>query len=250
LSDDLPNKLKHDAIVEAVFDIRFEPESSLVPEIFFGRLADTSEWKGFTQRRLPSADIPAVMRRADPNLRYQPALELVDLENKKVVQMGPYSLVLVRRAPYPGWTESFGAEVGRTIDRLFEVAPGIPVVRLGLRYVNALRSDIHGIAGIESLNLTVLVDEASLTRRLNLNYHVSVSDDSTCTVRVATTDFASGGIPENTTAIIDVDVYTTDNYRTSDATAVKDWTERAHIAEKKNFFRLLKRETINALRES
>jgi hypothetical protein len=80
LSDDLPTKLKHDAIVEAAFEARIDADPASVPEILFGRLADTAEWRGFTQRRLPTADIPAALRRADPNLRYQPAIDLIHPE--------------------------------------------------------------------------------------------------------------------------------------------------------------------------
>ena len=72
LSDGLPNKLKHDAILEANFEIRFDADPSSVAEIFLGRVADAGEWRGFTQRRLPMADIPAPVRRADPSLRFQP----------------------------------------------------------------------------------------------------------------------------------------------------------------------------------
>ena len=62
---ELPKKLKTDAILEAVFEIRFEPDPSLVSEILFGRFADADEWRAFRQVRLPAADIPASIRRAD-----------------------------------------------------------------------------------------------------------------------------------------------------------------------------------------
>ena len=176
LSDDLPNKLKHDAIVEAVFDVRFEAEPSLVAEVLFGRFADTPEWSSFIQRRLPTADIPAAMRRADPNLRFLPAIELVHPEGRQIVRVTEL-LTYARRAPYLGWDATFGKEIERVVDVLFKVVPQIAVTRLGLRYINALRSDLHGISGFEKLNLNITVDGETLTRRLNLNYTVPVLDD-------------------------------------------------------------------------
>jgi uncharacterized protein (TIGR04255 family) len=249
LSDGLPEKLKHDAILEAHFDVRFQAESSLLPEILFGRLADTPEWHGFMQRRLPTADIPAPLRRADPNLRFMPAIELIHPGGIQIVRIGPQSLVYTRRPPYPGWNNSLGEEIKRVIDVLFKIIPKISVSRLGLRYINALRTDLHGISGVEDLNLNVVVNTVPLTRNLNLNYTVPVSDDSSCTIRIATKDFAKGNVPENTTVIVDLDVYTNEPYQTSEIGKVTEWKEAAHIGMKQNFFRLLKAETIKNLRE-
>jgi hypothetical protein len=35
------------------------------------------------------------------------------------------------------------------VDHLYQVATAVPVSRLGLRYVNALKSDKHGIKGLQ-----------------------------------------------------------------------------------------------------
>ena len=225
LNDGLPKKLKHDAILEATFEVRFDADPSLVAEVLFGRLADRSDWQGFTQRRLPTADIPAALRRADPNLRYQPAIELIQPNGSKLVRIGPQSLNYSHRAPYPGWTAAFGPELERVIDVLFGAVPRLLVTRLGLRYVNALRSDVHQISGIEKLNLAIVVDGVALNHSLNLNYTAPVSDDSSCTVRIATKDFAQGSIPKSTTVITDLDVYTTEPYQTSEIAKVKTWKE-------------------------
>lgn len=42
----IPTKLKHDAIVEAVVEIRFDMPAKTIPEIFFGRLAEYEPWRG------------------------------------------------------------------------------------------------------------------------------------------------------------------------------------------------------------
>lgn len=244
---DLPKKLKFDAIVEAVFEARFDAESSLIPEVLFGRLADTPEWREYAQRRLPMADVPAALRRADRSLRYQAAMELVDPQGQVIVRIGPQSLAFVRKAPYPGW-EVVGPEISRTIDVLFGVLPAIKVTRLGLRYINALKSDVHQLASVADLNINVVVDAAQLVDSLNLNYSKARDAELRCTVRIATLDFAEGSIPENTSVIVDVDVFTPEPYATSDLAAVKRWTESAHNFEKENFFQLLTDKSIEALR--
>ena len=75
LGKPIPQKLKHDAIVEALVEIRFD--ASTIPEVLLGRLADHEPWKGFDQRRLPAYEIPAPIRQADANLRYNPWFELM-----------------------------------------------------------------------------------------------------------------------------------------------------------------------------
>src|SRR5688572_6634063 len=94
----IPKKLKHDAIVEALLEVRFQ--TTTIPEVLFGRLADYAPWKGFTQVRLPAYDLPALMRQADPNLRFQPLFELRDEQNKQAVRLGGRVLSYHKLAPY------------------------------------------------------------------------------------------------------------------------------------------------------
>ena len=242
---DLPEKLTPDAIVEAIVEVRFEYDDPS-PEVLIGRLADATEWQKFPQRRLPTADIPATLRRADPGLRYQPALDLTSEDIPITVRIGPQSLAYSRRAPYPGWSV-FGSEVKRAIAILFEKARNPNVTRLGLRYINALQSDLHGVLGFQDLNLTISVAGKPLAESVNLNFRTSVMADSLCFARLATPDLAQGNIPENTTVIVDLDVFTDDPYKTSEESAVIAWLDAAHEAEKIAFFGLLTSETIARL---
>ena len=73
----LPEKLKNDAIAEAVCEVRFECEESVsLPEIVVGRLAEFETWRDYQKVRLPISDIPVSIRYQDPNLKNQPVLEL------------------------------------------------------------------------------------------------------------------------------------------------------------------------------
>src|SRR5438552_15913338 len=73
-SKPIPRKLKQDAIIEAIFEMRFD--TGMIPEILFGRLAEYDGWKGLEQQRLPSYDIPRQLREFDPTLRFAPVFEL------------------------------------------------------------------------------------------------------------------------------------------------------------------------------
>jgi uncharacterized protein (TIGR04255 family) len=243
----LPEKLKHDAIVDAVFEVRFELPPRTVPEIIYGRLSDVPEWKDLLPRRLPEADIPAFIRRLEPSFRNQPAFALSSKEGRKTVRIGPNMFAYSRLAPYPGWSE-FGPEIEKAVDALFNAAPEIKVTRLGFRYINALRSDLHGVSGIEQFNATLKLSNEPLTTSFNLNYSLPAFDDTTVSIRVATVDLAQGNIPENTTMIADIDIYTREGFETHDKDAIKKWVDQAHTCEKAKFFGMLKEEIITKLR--
>jgi len=243
----VPAKLKHDAIVEAILEIRFD--TTTIPEILFGKLADYAPWKGFGQRPMPASAVPAPIRQADPNLRFQPIFELLGSDGHLAVRIGPQVLSYHRMPPYVGW-QRFQAELSEEIDGLFEKANDLTVRRLGFRYLNALRPDLHGIRSISDLDLTVEIEGEKLAGNVNVNFTTQISDNTQCTVRIATTEFVQGVLPPNTSVVADVDVFTKEGFNTKDETEVKRWVELAHTKEKENFFRLLTDETIEALKES
>jgi uncharacterized protein (TIGR04255 family) len=243
----VPKKLKIDAIVEALLEVRFETET--MPEILLGRLADYGPWKGFTQRRLPAYDLPAVMRQADPNLRFHPVFELSS--EQRAVRIGAQVISYHRAAPYVGW-ERFWPELRETISGIFETANGLVIRRLGLRYLNALRPDHHGIGSMADLDLEIKVAGERVTGNVNLNFTnstIDVPSNSACTVRIATTEFVQGKLPPNTSVYVDVDVFTKDGFETKERKTVENWVTAAHDKEKGQFFRLLTDQTIEALEE-
>jgi uncharacterized protein (TIGR04255 family) len=242
----VPKKLKHDAILEAVLEVRFE--ATTVPEILFGRLAEYEPWKGFGQRRMPVYEIPPLMREADPNLRYQAVFELGHPDKKRAVRVGQHVLSYHRLEPYVGWAQ-FKPELEEAVHVLFDKADGLVIRRLGLRYINALRQSPHGIRSVLDLNMTLAVADTRISSNVNLNFTVDLPDSSQCTVRVATPEFVQGLLPPSTSAVADVDVFTKEGFKTHDENQVKTWIDFAHTQEKEHFFRLLTSGTIQNLKE-
>jgi uncharacterized protein (TIGR04255 family) len=245
----IPKKLKHDAIVEAVFEVRFDPPETGVPEIFLGRLADYSVWKTFPLRnQLPAAQLPAFVRQSNPNLRFQPVLEIASAAKDRLVRIGPEVLSYHRRIPYVGW-EKFRPELMEAVDGLFDITHNLKIQRLGLRYMNALREDVHGFKTINDLAVELKVAGRPVLGRVNINFVVDVFAGTQCTVRIATTEFIQGDLPAETTVYVDVDVGTKDGFRTNDKIAVKHWIDDAHAMEKEQFFLLWPAAKIEALQE-
>jgi uncharacterized protein (TIGR04255 family) len=244
LTDDLPTKLKEDAIVEALFEIRFEPPTTAIPELFFGKLAES--WRGFSSHRLPAADFPAPMKRLDENLRYQPSFELRDVSGNRFVRFGSFVFTYHQLAPYPGW-DVFGRELKNAAAALFSAIPNISIKRMGLRYINALEVK-HGVFGVDQLKLSIKTGGADLKESLNLNYLVPLANECSAMVRLATPDLIQGNLPERSSFIFDIDVFTSGKFEASSVTAAKDWLDKAHKEEKTIFFSLLREDIIEQLR--
>jgi uncharacterized protein (TIGR04255 family) len=244
-----PKKLKNDAIIEALLELQFGVGGSL-PELYYARLSELPQWKGFQQLRLPAYEIPPAMRSAEPNLRFQPVLQLAELsDSPRVIKMGPQVLSYHRSKTYCGW-EKFQPELNMVIDTLFDAVPGVVISRLGLRYMNGFNRGIHGIGSISDLDFSLRVADEVITDAVNVNYTRHIASVGTCMVRIATPDFVQGALPENTTVYIDVDVFTKGEVAITDAAAVKSWVEQAHQVEKYEFFHLLTQDSINALQEN
>lgn len=243
---EIPIKLKHDFILEVVFELRFE--TSTLPEVLFGRFADHAPWQGFRPEPLPAYSIPAVMRQTDPNLRYQPVLQLLGEEGRRSVRIGPQVASYHRTAPYVGWPQ-FSKELEELFQGVFGKSENTSVSRLGIRYINAATPELHGISAFTDLDLQLTIKEHQIGEKVNVNYLNEHERDTQSAVRIATPDLVIGTVPTGASLMIDVDVYTKAGFSTTDPNYVRDWTGFAHEEEKKQFFRLLKPKTIELLRE-
>lgn len=239
-----------DAIIEAVLEVRFEMTG--IPEVLFGRMADSPQWNGFQKRNMPAYNVPPQIRTLDPGLRYQPIMEMVDAVEAptRAVRIGPQVVSYHNFSKYMGWS-NFQPELEKVVTSLFKSADGIKVQRLGLRYLNALRSDRHRISSITDLNMSASVGGTQLHSALNINFLKRPSNAAIAAVKVATMDLVAGAnIPENTTVFVDVDVYTPEGYSTRDPAEVRSWIAAAHEHEKDEFFNLLTPETTKFLEDS
>jgi uncharacterized protein (TIGR04255 family) len=244
----IPTKLKNDAIVEVAFEIRFT--TSTIPEVLFGRISEFGPWVDFSQSSLPISQIPLTVRQADPNLRFQPIFAMINEGDKRAVRVGSNTIAYTRGMPYVGW-ERLKLELRQVIDALFEKAQKLRVERLGLRYLNALRRDLHGIQSITDLDLSLEIENERISDHVNINLTFDPAGDTTCTVRIATPEFVQGLVPPGTSVYVDVDVFTNEEgFVTTDRNFVESWIERAHQREKEQFFRLLPPSTIESLRET
>lgn len=234
--------LSPDAIAEALVELRFRHNDSadLVP----ARLIDVDWLPKSTIVRLPQAEIPQPIRRADENLRYAPLLQRRSNDGRALLNAGEQIVSWHATAPYPGWA-LFKPDVERVVDRLFAKVGSVSVERIGLRYVNVLTADVHQVSELDALNIGINIGSLAVTNDFNLNYKRS-KEECDAIVKIATQAFVDRA-PTPFSFLIDVDVFTPPNHLIADKNQVLAWIEKAHVFLKELFFELLAQSTFDRL---
>jgi uncharacterized protein (TIGR04255 family) len=241
LAEPVPKRIHPDAIAECVVEIRFAPDD--LPEVFLGRLLTSSALKGLRPVRLPEADIPFSARESDPKLRYHPIYQLE--AGNELVRIGTGAISLHVLPPYPGW-DAFYRRIEEIVCNAWSDCGTPPLERCGLRYVNALTSDGHGVRSIEDLNLSVTVNSQKLTD-VSLSFLTDDTDNTETLVRVASVKHVQGDMPENATFAVDLDVRTTGSLERWGAAELLSWLAAAREIKNKHFFELLPARIIETL---
>lgn len=243
---ELPKRLSRDAILEALLEIRFETRQ--LGEVLVGRLASLPLYEGYGVNRLPIANIPAEARDADENLRFQPTLQLNSPLTGELVKIGAHVISLHVTSPYPGW-EAFSERLRLLVESLFEVLGDVAIVRIGLRYVNAITPD-HGVGRLSDLRFRVELAGKPTETEMVFSHRFKVDSDTSGSISVATPSFVNGpNLPPECAAFVDIDIFTPRPLGATNKDRVLEWVEKAHDAEKERFFGLLTDEQIERLKE-
>ncbi len=244
--DLLPTKLTNDAILEALIEIRFE--TGQVGELVVGQLAARSEFSGYLVTRLPVSNVPGDIRDLDPNLRIQPTIQLAHPNSDELVKIGPHVISIHLLAPYPGW-DAFAERIKAVTDCLFQTVKDVSIIRVGLRYINAITPD-HGVSALTDLQFFVRVGNEPIGGEMVFSHRFSSDSDLVGTLSVATPGFVDGAnFPPECSVFVDIDVFAPAGLGSGGANAIMDWASRAHALEKKAFFGLFSKEQIEALAE-
>lgn len=235
----IPSKLKYDAIVDAVCEVRFRcDENNEAPEVVVGMLASFPSWKGMSRKRTPEASIPEELRLNDPNLVYRPTLELVGQDSSRRVKVGAFSISSSRYRSYPGW-DRMRVDFAEMAECLFGTLTNVVPERVGLRYINVLQSERHKVDDIGDLRFQVTIDGEPLDSRVNINFRRDNDAGTMCsTTRIASPEFVNNIEPPDGVGVVDIDTAATVPESLTSSSALMDWLEAAHIFEKGIFFSL------------
>lgn len=244
-----PNKLKDDAIVEALCEVRFDSEEDF-PELVLGRLSDLDLWRNFKKQRLPISDIPTNVRQLVEGLKYQPVFELQEDEGARRVKLGSnvVSYHIVGVDEYVGW-KLFEPMLREMFAQIFGRVKVETISRIGLRYTNALTSSRHFVSDIRTLDVDICVAGQTLDSPKNLNFLETHGPAHTSITRIASPDFVHGPLPQTTTAIVDVDVFSNPDFQATSVNEAIEWVNKAHGFEKEAFFKLIPKSILERLIE-
>ena len=129
----LPVVLRHEPLVDAVFEVRFQnspPLADMLPGYLFAELEPKP-----VLSRLPAANIPYPMRANDPNLQFAPTqrLEWGDY----FIALGDQNIVISCKLPYPKWP-SFKSTILYIINVIAKAGIAGQIERYALKYVNLI----------------------------------------------------------------------------------------------------------------
>lgn len=129
----LPVRLEREPLVDAVFEVRVNPSSSLADMIPGFLMHDLGGDARMT--RLSAADLPFPMRKQNPNLENAPLLRIE--WGDYFISVGDRNVIVSCKMPYPKWP-SFKAAILDILGRIAKLNLAGSVERFSLKYVNVI----------------------------------------------------------------------------------------------------------------
>lgn len=245
--DRLPIKLAKEPLLDVVFECRFlsDSESSvthILPSLFITK----SKYKLAKILKLSNSDIPEEVRNKDLNLRYLPLVK-VELENYDYF-IGDNSYSISCKLPYKGW-KHFKEEILSSLEALEESGVTKYVESYHMKYVDFLKAE-----SIEEqfklVDVSVKIKQVEL---YNEAYNLAIRRDKpSCTNIIKVILGAEAIIDGNEHHVrgiaIDIDTIkkvecNLENMKSE----IDESLELMHKEGKKEFFNLLKSETLSNL---
>lgn len=139
-----PIFLSKPTVIEASFELRcdFSQPVEVVAVELFKKYASCA-LNGL--ERLPTNEIPELIRQADPNLQNAPLYQIrIGAAN---IQIGRFGVRYVQQTSYPGW-ESLHDRLKEFLGTIFNANIVVQLKRVALRYINFLIADAANVCKI------------------------------------------------------------------------------------------------------
>ncbi|MDR0563323.1 MAG: TIGR04255 family protein [Azoarcus sp.] len=173
----IPKRLGKEPLVEAIWQIQFEPEANQpIGDILHGVLYTALKVVYPTLRllRLPAADIPAPVAQLDPNLRLVPKFRMESDNSPFLFQTGDHIVTVNCRKPYKGW-DAFKEKIFVLIDLVKESGIVPQPQRHSLRYIDLITLDLA--PSLDTLQLSLTVGGEHITK-LPLQMRLELPDEN------------------------------------------------------------------------
>lgn len=234
--------LARSPLVEAVFELRFSSASGPVGDVLPGMLFSRLRERYRTVETLPAAQVPRVVRDADPNLRYMPTHKLVG--DDAAVQIGDHALSVVAPTLYPGWT-AFEERILEALDALRETELLLDAERHSLKYLNVLEAPVGEQLAL--LEATLVVQGAPLPEAaMALRFERSVDEHTVIVQLRSGVEVTRPGVERRQGLLVDIDAVSVGS-KGALGDGAETHLRATHATLKQSFFALLKASTIAAL---
>jgi uncharacterized protein (TIGR04255 family) len=223
----LPKKIRPCPITESIVEFRFE--SKFPYDAIFGIIYNQFKNEYTKLEELPILQLPELVRKEDPNLRYKPYYKLQSPGGEFVLHIGARVFSLINVGKYIGWLK-FSKKIIDLIEKINNLSIVDIYTRVGIRYINGFDINIF-----EKINLSINISKNSL-KDLDSTTRISIpSNEFINTLRVSNRAKIKKVNSISEGSIIDIDTYI--EHPKKD---IIDIVEQGHLKEKKLFFTLLK----------
>lgn len=131
-------------VIETSFDLRCDfsqPVEVVAVELF--KKYKSCALNGL--ERLPTNEIPEIIRQTDPNLQNAPLYQIrIGTAN---IQIGRFGVRYVQQTSYPGWNP-LREKLREFLETIFNANIVIQLKRVGLRYINFLVADAANVCKV------------------------------------------------------------------------------------------------------
>lgn len=232
----LPAKIEPCPILESVIEVRFS--SNEISEAIFGLFQREIKETLPNYERLGILDLPEVIRKQEPNLKYKPHFKFTSDEYD--VNLGPNVITVIKKNPYNGW-EDYSQFAIDIFSKLKSINIVDKVERLGIRYINFFESDIYKNVDIE---LTL-----SKKNWFSNNTYIKnefAKDGHTIILQLSNSSNIKNSKLTRAGSLLDIDVINHD-LNNDFLDNPRRFLDTAHLIEKEVFFRMLKDDFIETL---
>jgi uncharacterized protein (TIGR04255 family) len=238
----IPQRLKREPLIEALWEIRFSNDKESVVELLPGLIYKVIGAAYPKIQRLPAGNLPPAILQQDANLRYVPTTRLIG--DRYSIQLGEHVVSLSCPRPYTGW-EKFQIKIQELAQVLKETILLTRPERFSLKYVDVI--PVSDTPSIDPLEVVLKLGTHELNHR-PVQLRTEIHEDKFLhIVQIVSPAQATLPTGEKFEGVL-VDIDTICQQESSDFWLNFDeLLDQAHGLSKRLFFRLLKAKTINRL---
>jgi uncharacterized protein (TIGR04255 family) len=234
----LPTNLGKCPIIEAFIEIHFKSE--MVADAVFGLVYGALKVDFPTVTKLPIAQIPDEIRKANVELRRKPCYQLRGADSRFLIQVGPDVLTINNIDNYLGWKD-FQKFYKNVWEKITKVNVITEIERVGVHYINFFKQNVF-----ENTKLKIKLIERELGSEETFLRSCLTEGDYQKNINI--TNRAMIKRPSGTAlgSVIDIEAACSDKM-VSSVSQLPENIEKTRLVVKSLFFDLLNKDFLESL---